>query len=169
MKKMVITENFLDADLFNRLIVYADEIWRSKHNTFKTNHHWVDYIIKDSNIILAHDIPQDTSIYRDLRNYVKNIDNFSIVNELMLYYYSPGCHIPWHDDSHCDGAATIYLNDDWDKNWGGLFLYDQGDGIRGLVPKKNMMAFQPGGIPHSVSVLSPQAPVRVTVQAFMGK
>jgi Rps23 Pro-64 3,4-dihydroxylase Tpa1-like proline 4-hydroxylase len=162
-----VIKDFLQPEIFNRVIYYADEIWHSPHNNFKTNRQWEETIIKDSNTILVHDIVNQ-QIQEDLRNELKKAYDYNI-NELMLYFYSPGCHIPWHNDSHCLGAVTIYLNDNWNRDHGGLYLYDSVDGIRGVVPEKNMLVFQPGGIRHSVSVLSPAAPFRVTIQAFMYK
>lgn len=168
MKHFTVIKNFLDPDTFNKVVSYAMNKWTSSVNSFKTNQHWPQFIIKDSNIILTHDI-EDNDIIKKLSHSLKKVYDYKKINELMIYYYNPGCHIPWHDDAHSNGSVTIYLNDEWDIDHGGLFMYNEGDGIRAISPEKNMLVFQLGGIPHSVSVLSPRAPVRVTIQAFFDK
>ena len=46
------------------------------------------------------------------------------------HYWHKGAGINWHTDVGHIFAATLYLND-WDKRWGGLFLYND----RWLCPK----------------------------------
>ena len=45
-----------------------------------------------------------------------------IIN-LNYHYWNKGSGINWHTDEGHVFAATLYLND-WNKRWGGLFLYN---------------------------------------------
>jgi len=70
------------------------------------------------------------------------------------FYDAPrGSYVNWHTDKTPVGIS-IYLNDFWDRDWGGLFLYDDGSGIKGIKPEFNMAVVASSGIPHCVSPVS---------------
>lgn len=52
---------------------------------------------------------------------------------LMLYAWPHGSYIAWRRDSRHADAVTIYLNETWDADWGGLFLYEDEDRDGGAV------------------------------------
>ena len=76
-------------------------------------------------------------------------------------------HIGWHNDGGHKSALTIYLNKEWNRNHGGLFLFDQEKGHGFLVPERNLGVYQMGGIWHAVSALTKTAPPRESIQIFM--
>src|SRR5215475_8007582 len=91
--------------------------------------------------------------------------------------YDVYCHIweklgfiPWHNDkvsSKAREAITIYLNPQWEKNWGGIFLYreDETPHVKGFIPSFNTAIRNSGNLSHSVSIISPDAKEpRVSVQ-----
>ena len=92
----------------------------------------------------------------------------------MFYYWMPMSHIPWHNDFIYSGGITIYLNEFWDINQGGIFMFsncenknDIGNNtITGIFPKRNMAVEQMGGILHSVCPLSKNSDIRKTIQCF---
>ena len=85
---------------------------------------------------------------------------------IMFYFYHPESHIPWHNDGNHNGGITIYLNDIWDKNNGGYFLFEHENTIQAIVPKRNMAVEQFGGVEHSVSPTTRLSDIRRTIQIF---
>lgn len=58
-----------------------------------------------------------------------------------IYVWSGGSYITWHSDEVFPYNGTIYLNEEWDSNDGGLFLYKENhtNEIKGIEPIYNSM------------------------------
>lgn len=88
---------------------------------------------------------------------------------VMQFTWPPMSYIPWHNDAQHALALTIYLNEEWDPDWGGLFLYrapDDGE-VRGVVPRFNLGLRNNQQLPHATSMVTPDAPEpRFTLQIF---
>lgn len=165
-------ENFLEENLFFECFVYSKYIFE-KQSSIKTS---VDLCDKqfDVNVvpILTHKI---SNINEDLSNriasYVKeklSLQDYTV--DPRMYFYKPGSHIAWHDDSHWFATVTIYIVKEWDINNGGLFLYkDQEGKIRGISPEKNLAVFQTEATPHAVSPLVNNSPIRTVIHCFVYK
>jgi hypothetical protein len=65
-----------------------------------------------------------------------------------------------------NGGITIYLNKSWDEDWGGIFLYKDGNTTNGFYPKPNRCIMQCNDIPYSVAPTSKTSDVRLTIQIF---
>jgi len=77
-----------------------------------------------------------------------------------------------HDDGGWGWGATIYLNDDWNINWGGIFMWDDGgETLKALNPVYNTLIINaPTPQKHLVTLISPLAPqTRKTIQIWGGK
>jgi Rps23 Pro-64 3,4-dihydroxylase Tpa1-like proline 4-hydroxylase len=83
------------------------------------------------------------------------------------YGWIRGSYIPWHGDGQCKIAATIYLNEYWDENWGGYFAYEDGVDIKCIKPQYNRMTLIKPPIRHTVFNTSSIAPIRETIQIFV--
>jgi len=162
-------KNFFDSDVFCELINYSSSLWHfneDKFNIFGTNHVWPENIVMDSNTILIHKIQTDAEIFRKISGQLQKKINIVPVSSL-IYFFTPGSHIPWHSDNiKLQGAISVYLNDTWDKNNGGLFHYDIEGEIKTIVPEKNLAIQQFGIVPHSVSCLTRNSQVRVSLQIW---
>jgi Rps23 Pro-64 3,4-dihydroxylase Tpa1-like proline 4-hydroxylase len=91
-------------------------------------------------------------------------DRYAVMN----YAWTRLSYIPWHNDGHRSEALTIYLNDVWEKDWGGLFLYEDDEGsLRGFVPSFNCGLKNRSNVKHSTTPVTLDAPEpRFTVQLF---
>ena len=96
--------------------------------------------------------------YVDLKKY-----SFIYVS---YYKWLPGSFIPFHNDNHYSLASTIYLNESWNIDYGGLFLYEKNKDIKAYVPKYNSAVINDNNVPHGTSIISPTAPKRETLQVF---
>ena len=85
----------------------------------------------------------------------------------MFYIWTKLSYIPWHNDHHVNGALTVYLNNYWDINWGGYFMYkNQNNEINAIKPETNLGVLQLEGVEHSVSTVNVNAENRITLQTF---
>ena len=133
---------------------------------------WAQDIVRDSALILIHSLSYDElePIARD----VSKVYDTGSFNDLWsrIYFWQKGSYIPWHTDGDYKFVGSTYLNDfDWDYSWGGAGLYKNEDGsINAYFPTYNTLIAQYGdgncSQYHGTSILSPSAPVRITLQTF---
>jgi len=164
-KSLTVIENFLPEDLYKECNDYSNNLLKNDNNTFTTNYIWDYDVRRDSNPVLVHSV---TNI--ELINSIVNIVKDKLgrdINDIMFFYWTPGSHIPWHNDKDHNGGITIYLNETWNNNHGGIFLFEDGNNnIRGIFPKKNRAIEQFGNIYHTVCPTTNQSNIRRTIQIF---
>lgn len=88
----------------------------------------------------------------------------------ILHYKSYGQYnVNWHDDGIFDGAASIYLNSEWNRTYGGYFIYQMKDQITmtAIQPKRGVAVYQEGGVLHATTPVSKTAPSRESIQVFI--
>lgn len=84
---------------------------------------------------------------------------------LILQVWDTGSGCNWHTDNHCDFACTIYLNDIWKEEWGGILRYRQNDEDKYLIPETGTMVINHNQAYHMVT--ESKAPhFRYTLQCF---
>jgi Rps23 Pro-64 3,4-dihydroxylase Tpa1-like proline 4-hydroxylase len=174
--KLEIRNNFLNSELYDECIQFSKKIFTEQHTRINDNFRinllaWESDIINDSNPIYIYDLYYlfkescNYDLYNKLFTFIKNNIGVNIKN-LMFYFYTPGSHIPFHSDYPHNGSITIYLNEVWDKNNGGYFLFEYEDEIKTIIPEKNKIIIQYGNIPHSVSCTTKDSKIRRTIQCF---
>ncbi len=96
----------------------------------------------------------------------KKYENYSA-----MYYEGYGqCGLNWHTDRAYSASASIYLNDDWEDNYGGYFVFrmEGGNKLGTLVrPDLGVSVFQKGKIDHAVTQTRSDAPKRKSIQVFI--
>lgn len=88
-----------------------------------------------------------------------------------LHIWTRGSQITWHHDAPAEQkrlSATIYLNDVWNRDWGGLFLYEDHEmNNRWIHPEYNSLVWFRPPLWHAVSMIGLNAPVaRLSIQCF---
>ena len=159
-------ENILPNDLFLKSQENAENLLFSKKPILmKTNYSWGDYLLHDSNPILI--VPFD--FHRPGENqiafFLHNFLGYEL-KDICYYFIFPGSSIPWHDDTHVNGAMSIYLNESWDRNHGGLYLREVDQTMEAIIPKRNLGLKQTGGDYHAVSCLTKNSAIRKSIQVF---
>lgn len=108
------------------------------------------------------------SVHPDFADY-KNLTVF-------MHIWLPGSQINFHHDDSSDHgnprlSSTIYINERWNWNWGGLFLYDDPDTGQGWVyPHANSMVWFRPPIYHATSMITMDAEFpRLSIQLFFNK
>jgi len=83
-----------------------------------------------------------------------------------VYAYQRGTKATWHTDAGpYSGAFVFYAHDRWKKDWGGQFLYSEGEsaGDAGpaqgqfVAPVPNRLLVVRGGTPHTVANVAQSA------------
>jgi hypothetical protein len=91
--------------------------------------------------------------------------------QLQMYYYiwTRNSGIASHNDAHpfYSFGATLYLNSNWDENWGGLFVYDDNGIKKVIAPEFNTMVVNDKLTQHRVTSVSPLATkMRMSIQIW---
>ena len=136
----------------------------------RSNFHWTPTIRKSSAVVLVRnydDVLSRLILDGLITAGIVDHSNYSVMN----YAWTRFSYIPWHNDGSHSEAITIYLNEKWDADWGGLFLYkDEEDGIRGFAPSFNCGLKNLTNVLHCTTPVSLEAPEpRFTVQIFPKK
>ena len=87
--------------------------------------------------------------------------------EVQYCIYPPHSGISLHSDESHNFAATLYLNEYWDINDGGLLIYEDGSKWTAYVPKYNTMAVINDQTRHMVTPVSSNVKYpRYTIQIW---
>lgn len=92
-----------------------------------------------------------------------------------VYRWQRGSGMGEHSDGHTETAVTFYLNDTWQKNWFGDFIFYESKEAelagfgRAVAPRANRLVINKHTIPHKVSYSSGLAVERLSIQAFVVK
>lgn len=165
-KFIAIHTSFFEEELFIECQEYSLKFYNEKE-TLQTNYqYWGRNVIKDSSIVYIYHLSKDDLLYMKIRETIQIKLKIDKIKCIMFYYWTQNSHIPWHNDNLHTGGITIYLNESWDKDSGGLFLFDNNEMIQGIYPERNLCIQQHGNIDHSVCPTTSQSEVRSTIQVF---
>ena len=163
--------NFLDPKLINEIEAYVDASLKTQEPRWKTSFQWEPPIRRATSPVPILLLPDNLTIpiHQTLKEKAGLTWEESAPPQQSQYYlYPPGGYIGWHDDVKYTFASILFLNPVWNIDWGGIFLYEdlEGLGLRGEVPTFNKCLVNAGGVPHGVSRLSPDAPWRRVIITF---
>lgn len=167
MQEVSFFENVLD-EAFCRLLFHDSRAkLRSSFEYTKSNFHWDQAVVQASTVVLVRPLPIPFArlvVERLVEKSILPHHDFNVAN----YAWTRMSYIPWHDDGSKSTAVTLYLNEVWEKDWGGLFLYELAQpGIHGYRPKFNCCVRVVGGISHATTPVSlDAAEPRFTLQIF---
>ena len=160
-------DNVFEPDFCNFLLRDSQAKLASGREFTRSNYQWAGVIVRASQPVLVRDYdPALAAIILGqlIKRGVVNNSDFVVMN----YAWSRLSYIPWHNDAMHELAITVYLNDTWDQDWGGVFLYkDETAGIRGYAPKFNTCVKNAGHVLHSTTMITTDAGApRLTLQLF---
>ena len=162
-----ICKKFLDQELIDDVVNYAKD--SSNKYVWKVNQlFWNEDILAKGKEVCILDLEnfkdRFIKIYRDK----KIVNNNLQIKGVFFYVWGRGSFIPFHNDGVHEAASSIYLNDIWDPDDGGLFLWrDELNNLNVIEPEYNKMIFNSNKISHSVTMITPfSEQLRYTVQIF---
>jgi hypothetical protein len=163
-------ESFLSEELFLEVQKFVKGLITDNEKPLSTSFgNWQKELINASTPILIYEFKSDEI---DLLQKIKKEVEIKIpykVSSIMVHMMPKLSYIPWHDDSHVKAALSLYLNETWDTNWGGIFMYKPDKDIRAVEPKRNLGVFQYSGIQHCVTTVNMDAEYRYSLQFFLEK
>jgi len=162
-------DNFLEVDLINQIENYAQQC--SAQTVWGSSHAWEFRVKRFTTPISVLILPDKFSIPIQNQLLKKTSLTWKKNNpplKSMYYLWPPGGYIGWHDDGKYEFASMIYLNPTWNMEWGGFFIHEdsKGQGFRAEAPAFNKCLINEGGVPHTVSRLTPDAPLRRIILTF---
>ena len=165
---MKIYKNVLNETTIEKIYSLIKKTSTDFDPSWCTSYSWNKNIVEKSSFVLIYKLSQNKKILNLVLNDLKKLKEFKIKNiHVMIYIWGIGSYIPFHEDPVSNIAATIYLNKTWDKNDGGLFLYETKKGVKGVVPEYNKMIVNDKNESHCVtSVLPSIKEERFTLQIF---
>lgn len=149
---IVVRRNFLDQELIKKIQFVLDIAITDSTPNWYTSMSWPKDVRMDSGVVCIRPTPQ---FIEPISEHLARLDPELGKLEIMvqLYVWLPGSHIPWHNDAGKSFGATIYLNESWDRNCGGAFLYEENGEIRAELPEYNKLVLNRGGTLHRVSAI----------------
>jgi Rps23 Pro-64 3,4-dihydroxylase Tpa1-like proline 4-hydroxylase len=116
-------------------------------------------------------INKESLLFARLKDAIETKANVELHDgSIMFYYWTRHSYITWHNDQAFVGGVTIYLNRQWEQDFGGFFLYKdsrEAHELKGLIPKRNFALLQSGGIEHCTTPVNFNGDLRITIQAFV--
>jgi len=135
--------NVLDEDLIKNVMDYFKSIMGA--DVWGSSIGWDQNLSLISSNTLTHRISNKT-LEKKIKNSIETALNVDFEKEELtfvpsIYVWGGGSYITWHPDECYPYNGTIYLNEEWDSNDGGVFLYkeSQTKEIKGIEPIYNSM------------------------------
>jgi Rps23 Pro-64 3,4-dihydroxylase Tpa1-like proline 4-hydroxylase len=163
-------DNFLSENLLILIDNKIKDIFNSKSDRAifsSSTSHWSEYLKSNSTPILRYVMnDSELELFNSLKKEIeKKIPYY--VDNVIIHIFPKLSYIPWHDDGNHTAALTIYINEKWDANWGGFFMYNIDDTINAIKPERNLAILQKGGLGHCVTTTNIDADFRISIQCFL--
>ena len=165
---MITTKNnFLEESFIYNLVTNIIKESQQYKTSWKSNINWGENIVKGSSLVLAYEIKEQEL------NYIKSkfieLDSKFKNKEIVGHFYiwTRGSNIPMHNDSNYEYGCTIYLNKNWDIDWGGLYIWQEDNKLNIEKPEFNKLIINKGNTRHGTTLLNYNIPEeRLTLQIF---
>jgi len=147
--------------------VFHEIFSKKNERTWRTSKHtWTPYLTENSvGTILIHDLDLSSDagkgIINDISKYMKENEEITSITYTEWQQLSL---VNWHNDGDRAFGMTIYLNEVWEWSWGGFFCWQDGPDTKLALPVFNNGLMVREGHSHFVSMTSPLAPIRRTLQ-----
>ena len=118
---MLVINNFLPDEVLKVVQLTVDS-WKSSKRLGWTNMSWDPNLQLKSALVFVTPFDELNSTFEKLfKEKDPSLDNVFINTQFCVW--GPGSTIPFHDDHHVKFAATVYLNQAWRIEDGGLFIW----------------------------------------------
>lgn len=167
---MKVERNFLPLDETQDLLTdIKDNLWDK--SVWKINKgNWADHLTDGYAGLVAitkladHYPDTDKKISWAVQQHIGRQIDWA-VSPLVLQVWGENSGVNWHSDNHADFAFTIYLNDYWKEEWGGLLQYKYFNDDKFLVPEPGTLVLNTDQTWHRVTETKTHL-LRYTIQCF---
>jgi len=161
-----IVPKILSNELFEMCDDYSNDAIKDKSKLL-TNSLWDPSLVNQSSEVFISKLHVKHILYEKITDEIKKHIPFKYKTCRIAFFFWPkNSYLTWHLDLYRAGAVTIYLNDDWHMNDGGLYLYKNGDIINAVVPEKNLAVISDYKVFHGTSCVV-ENKIRRTIQIFL--
>ena len=169
-------KDLLPVELAQKYYKFGQDVigGRSGLNRVWTNHAWTEAIVKDSSVVVCIELPED--YLTDLQAVLKEKGIFEVGKHLpliksksaMVYVWSKDSYIPVHNDAIYSKAVTVYLNESWEYNDGGMFNWfdPNTQEWKNIEPRFNVAVVNDSGYSHGITPVK-SSNSRITLQVFL--
>lgn len=163
---VTIVKDILPLDVIDEITNYPNY-----HRLHKTNLAiWPQDVVSKSGAILLYELEDGFRDY--IKPHLLPVIGAEYENFDWRMIYTLGSYlsyIPWHEDLTHKRSMTIYLNKEWDKNWGGYFMYELENEIRAVKPTFNTGVLFTPPVLHTTTMPTIDAPLRLSLQVFVNE
>lgn len=166
-KELRVIHKFFTGEDIKKIKSYSEDIFEAREILLSSKRVWQKGLNDSSNEILIYMIDPiiDSEIY-DIISLKMKKEFDMVVKGMSFFFYTNQSNINWHNDLGHGGAATIYLNEKWERENGGFFIYEKDKKFGIELPEFNKCIFQKGGVDHATTLTSENSPVRKILQIF---
>jgi Rps23 Pro-64 3,4-dihydroxylase Tpa1-like proline 4-hydroxylase len=166
MNPLKVYDSVFSAELLEKLSAFTRV---GSHPSRVNFFNWNPQIVQSSNAIFFFDLSDELKeqvIDELIKKEVIKAKPKKFAANVALY--SRQSFIPWHDDRTHLFSITVYLNKEWNIDWGGYFVYeDENKELKAIPPIfNNCIAFDTP-LNHSVFLTNLNAPLRESLQLFI--
>lgn len=165
--KIEIINNFLDLFLIYKLkAIIKDNL---PQPVWKTNLFWEKSIVQSSSLVSVLELKNNfNNLYNEIKNfYIKKFpETKNKEYGIHLYLWHKLSYIPFHNDGQYSMASTVYLNNSWNRDHGGFFMYEEDNKYEAVIPEFNKAVIN-RKIVHGTTLTTSDAPIRETLQVFI--
>jgi hypothetical protein len=136
-------------------------------------HFWHDNLI-DKSLGVIHVVKLEGELHDLIASQLgKFLKPTEVIKTIQLTEWHQLSQINWHNDHDKTASITIYLNQYWHHDWGGYFCWkesswhDSSQDFKMIIPRYNSGVMLRGCPHHHVSLVSPFAPARLTIQVWI--
>lgn len=169
-------ENFLPIELAKTYYSFGLDVisGKSGSNYVWTNQAWDQGIVKDSSVVVCIKLPDEflneLQLILEKKLLFNKDTDIPIINSksAMIYVWSKDSYIPVHSDGIYNKAVTVYLNETWEYNEGGMFnWYDPNiKEWKNIEPTFNKAVVNDSGYLHGITPVK-SSKNRITLQVFI--
>jgi hypothetical protein len=183
---MKVFPNQFPADVCKRICDFAiDQITSANYKkpqvTMWSNFGWPEHIVKDSTAVFIFVTPKE--FLNDVQNCLEQLSIFNaatdypFVNEsnpdycslCLTYVWTPNSYIPVHSDGKHRKTVTIYCNESWSAEQGGILQWfdSEKNAWDELIPSCGTVVFNDNDEKHATTPVKSVGKFRISLQIFI--
>lgn len=169
-------KDFLPIDLAQKYYNFGLDVvhGRSGLNSVWTNQAWDKGIVRDSSVVVCIKLPdiflQELQDILESKLIFDSKKDISLISSksAMVYVWSKDSYIPVHTDATYSKAVTVYLNENWEYNDGGMFNWfdPNTQEWKNIEPRFNRAVVNDSGYSHGITPVK-SSNNRITLQVFI--
>lgn len=158
----------IDKVLSEKLLLKLEEELSNKisANCWSVSHIvWDDYLVDGiTGSVLISPVEENKELLREELQSILPKTKLFTPN---FHVWMRGSGINTHADTNHEYGATLYLNPEWNFDWGGLFCWQEGNEVNTLLPKQNVLVLNDKHEKHYVTPISNTCDhMRITIQIW---